>query len=43
MQIYGVAAGTAVSADVHKGGLCKMLIVAGEDIMQLSLEVDPRG
>lgn len=42
-QIYGVAAGTAESAAVHKGGLCKMLIVAAEDKMQPFLEVDPRG
>lgn len=43
LQIYRVAAGTAVSAAVPKGGLCRMLIVAAEDIMQLILEVDPRG
>lgn len=43
MQIYGVAAGTAVSAAVHRGGLGRMLIVAAGDMMQLFPDVDPRG
>lgn len=38
-----MAAGTAVSAGVHKGGLCRMLMIAAEDKMQLVLEADPRG
>lgn len=42
-QIHEVAAGTAVSAGVHKGGLCRMLMIAAEDKMQLVLEADPRG